>query len=171
MRILNYALLVMVFFIPLSANAADQNDYQKLEVPEVNFEESYFTGNKMHMYLGLGSLVAAGLTGLTAPDGEGVTTTNQPSKNTAHAYFADATLALAGAAIVSGLYLHWEDVNVDNGFMDPDNLHMILTILGSAAYAYAIVKAPSVIGGSSNGHSSAGIAGGALMLTGIAFEW
>jgi len=170
MRFFKYVLLVMVFFMPLHANAADQEGYQKLEVPEINFEESYFTSNKMHMYLGLGSLVAAGLTGLTAPDGEGVVT-NQSSKNTAHAYLAETTLALAGAAIASGLYLHWDDVNVENGLMDPDNLHMILTILGAAGYAYAISKAPGVIGGSSNGHSGAGIAGAAFMLTGIAFEW
>ena len=116
-------------------------------------------------------MLAAGLTGLSAPDGgEGaVVTTQQPSTNTAHYYFANAAAALGGAAIVSGLLLHFDDIEMDA--LDPDTLHMVLTILGTAGYVYAIGKAPKIIGGNSNGHASAGIAGAALMATGIYFEW
>jgi len=152
------------------AYAGELDGYQKMNVPEENhFEESYFTGNKMHMYLGLGSIIAAGLTGLTAPDSEGITATGQSSKKSAHYYLANTAVALGGAAIVSGLILHLDDIEMDA--MDPDTLHMVLTILGTAGYVYAISKAPKVLGGSSNGHAAAGIAGAALMATGIYFEW
>jgi len=153
--------------------AGEDDGYQTLEMPDGGqFQESYFTANKMHMYLGLGSMIAAGLTAVTAPDGpEGavVTTTKSPSTNTAHYYFANAAAALGGAAVVSGLLLHFDDLETD--VMDPDTLHMVLTILGTAGYVYAISKAPKWIGGPSNGHASAGIAGAALMATGIYFEW
>ena len=152
--------------------AGENDGYQTLDMPDGGrFQESYLTANKMHMYLGLGSLVAAGLTGLTAPDGpEGAAvTTKTSSTNTAHYYFANAAAALGGAAVVSGLLLHFDDLETD--VMDPDTLHMVLTVLGTAGYVYAISKAPKWVGGPSNGHASAGIAGAALMATGIYFEW
>lgn len=173
MRYLKYCglLLATALLMPFYANAADQNGFQKVDIPDkTTFEESYFTANKMHMYLGLGSLLAAGLTGLTAPDSEGGATT-QSSKNSSHAYFAYTAAALGGAAIVSGLWQHWDDVHLDNGIMDPDNLHMILAILGTAGYIYAISAAPKVIGGPTNGHAAAGMAGAVLMIPAIAFEW
>lgn len=138
-----------------------------------NFQESWFTGNKMHMYLGLGSLLAAGITGLTAPDSEGVVATVPPqsSTNTTHYYAANAAAALGGAAIVSGLFFHLEDINLDSGLLDPDMLHMLLGIAGTAAYVYAISKAPKVLGGPPAGHPAAGIAGAGLMFTGILLEW
>jgi len=169
-KILGMAVLAACLSVS-QAYAGEVDGYQKLDVPSQPFEESYFTGNKVHMYLGLGSLLAAGLTGLSAPDnGDGaVVTTKQSSTNTAHYYFANAAAALGGAAVVSGLLLHFDDLETD--VMDPDTLHMVLTVLGTAGYVYAISKAPKIIGGNSNGHASAGIAGAALMATGIYFEW
>jgi len=170
-KILGLAVLAMGLGVS-QAYAGELDGYQKLDVPKDNhFEESYFTANKMHMYLGLGSILAAGLTAVTAPDsGDGaVRTTGQSSKNSAHYYLANTAAALGGAAVVSGLLLHFDDIETD--VMDPDTLHMVLTILGTAGYAYAISKAPKVVGGPSNGHAAAGIAGAALMATGIYFEW
>ncbi len=156
-----------------SPSYAGENDgYQTLNIPDGGaFHESKFTANKIHMHLGLASLIAAGLTGLTAPDGGdgAVRTTGQSSKNSAHYYLANAAAALGGAAVVSGLLLHFDDIEMDA--LDPDTLHMVLTILGTAGYVYAISKAPKIVGGSSNGHAAAGIAGAALMATGIYFEW
>jgi len=169
-KILGLAVLTACLGVS-QAYAGAQDGYQKLDIPATTFKESYFTSNKLHMYLGLGSMLAAGLTAVTAPGGsEGaVQTTGQTSKNTAHYYLANAAFALGGAAVVSGLLLHWDDIRMDA--LDPDTLHMVLTILGTAGYAYAISKAPKVIGGPSNGHAVAGIAGAALMATGIYFEW
>ncbi len=152
--------------------AGENDGYQTLNMPDGGkFHESKITPNKIHMHLGLASMIAAVLTGLTAPSsGDGaVQTTGQSSKNSAHYYLANAAAALGGAAVVSGLLLHYDDIEADA--MDPDTLHMILTVLGTAGYVYAISKAPKVLGGSSNGHAVAGIAGAALMATGIYFEW
>jgi len=159
--------------VPCQVYGEENEGYEKLDVPpQASFEESYFTANKMHMYLGLGSLIAAGLAGVTAPDSEGtVVATQQSSTNTTHYYLATAAAALGGAAVVSGLILHLDDIQMDNGLMDPDTLHMVLGILGTAGYAYAISKAPKIIGGPSNGHAAAGMAGAALMATGIVLEW
>jgi len=156
------------------AFAENQEGYQKLDVPDqATFEESYFTANKMHMYLGIGSLVAAGLAGMTAPDAENpaVVAQQKRSTNTTHYYLGTAAAALGGAAVVSGLMLHLDDIQMNNGVLDPDTLHMVLTMLGTAGYVYAVSKGPRVIGGPSNGHAAAGMAGAALMATGIAFEW
>ncbi|MDQ6991697.1 MAG: hypothetical protein Q9M11_08210 [Mariprofundaceae bacterium] len=165
--------VMAVLFSVSQVYAGEQDGYQKLDIPDKPFEESYFTGNKMHMYLGLGSIIAAGITGITAPGGsEGTATTaatQTNAQNTMHAYAATAAAALGGAAIVSGLLLHFDDIETD--VMDPDTLHMLLTILGTAGYVYAISKAPKVTGTGTNGHATAGIAGAALMATGIYLEW
>ncbi|MDQ6961252.1 MAG: hypothetical protein Q9M28_01795 [Mariprofundaceae bacterium] len=160
------------------SNAIGQEEYKKkpeykaYKMPSEPFQESWFTGNKAHMYLGLGSLLAAGVAGMTAPDSEGaVVVPNQPSTSTTHAYAAKAAAALGGAAVVSGLWYHFEDITLDDGIMDPDMLHMLLGIAGTAAYVYAISKAPKVIGGPPAGHAAAGIAGAGLMFTGIVLEW
>ncbi|MDQ6994130.1 MAG: hypothetical protein Q9M18_00865 [Mariprofundaceae bacterium] len=159
-----------VLFSVSQVYAGEQDGYQKLDVPDKPFVEPMLTGNKIHMHLGLASLIAAGLTGLTAPDSENAAgNTGQSSKNTAHYYLANAAAALGGAAVVSGLILHLDDIEMDA--LDPDTLHMILGILGTGAYVYAISRAPKVLGGNSNGHATAGIAGAALMATGIYFEW
>lgn len=159
------------------SNAIGQEDYkgkpkyQAYQMPSEPFQESWFTGNKMHMYLGLGSIIAAGVAGMTAPESDGVVVPNQSSTNTSHYYAANAAAALGGAAIISGLWYHLEDINLEDGLMDPDMLHMLLGIAGTAAYVYAISKAPKVIGGPPAGHAAAGIAGAGLMFTGIVLEW
>jgi hypothetical protein len=133
-----------------------------------DFEEPFFTANKMHMYLGLGSLLSAGLAAVTAPDYEGLTPAQrsvaQQDKGFHH-YAGITAAALGGAAIASGFMFHWDDVSLENGLLDPDNLHMLLGILGTAGYALAVSQAP---GGS---HSGAGAAGAAAMLVGIYLTW
>ncbi len=135
-----------------------------------NFEESWLTADKMHLYLGLGSLTAAVVAGMTAPEtGPGNAGTN--AKKTGHYYAAATAAALGGAAVASGLLLHWDDISLDDGITSPDMLHMLLGIAGASAYFYALSRAPKIVGGPSNGHASAGIAGAALMTTAIALEW
>jgi len=164
------AMLFSILILPLQGFAED-NGFQELKIPETKFEEPRFTGNKIHMHLGLAAIIAAAITGITAPDSEGAVNTGQTSKNTVHYYAANATAALSAAAVVSGLYLHLDDISLDYGITDPDMMHMILTTVGTAAYFYAISKAPKVLGGNSNGHATAGILGAGLMFTGIALEW
>ncbi len=164
-------LLLSMLLFSASVEAAGEG-YKPANIPQVNtFEEPVFTANKMHMYLGLGSLAAAALTGALAPGGDGVVATNQSATNTPHYYAANAAIALGGAAIVSGLILHWDDITLANGILDPDLMHMMLGVLGTAGYVYAASKAPRLIGGPSNGHAAAGIAGAAMMMTAIAYQW
>ena len=146
-----------LFALPWLASAEEQGGYQKMDVPDAPFEEPMFTGNKIHMHLGLASIIAAAITGVTAPDSEGGATTKTNAKNTVHAYAAQAASALGGAAVVSGIVLHLFDIEMDA--MDLDTLHMILTTLGTAAYYYASSKAPQTTGVGCNDHAPTGICG------------
>ncbi|HKJ62218.1 MAG TPA: hypothetical protein VKA94_09530, partial [Hyphomicrobiales bacterium] len=86
-----------------------------------------------------------------------------------HHYAAYTAAALGGAAVVSGLLLHADDLTPD--FLDPDTAHMILGILGTAAYAYAVSKGPKKLGMGAGNHAAAGMAGAAVMATAIYLEF
>jgi len=158
-----------------AAQAADA-EFKKLELPEEpQFEESWLTANKLHMYLGLGSLLAGAIAGATAPEApEGVVVPPAQRKsatNTTHHYAAKAALYLGGAAVLSGLILHWDDLVNGEGLLDPDRMHAILGTLATVGFALALTQGPKKIGDPSNGHSTYGFLGGALMLAAIAYEW
>lgn len=115
------------------------------EVRQGEFEPSWLTGSKVHQYLGLGTIVAAGLTALTAPDDGcehncSTTTTTPRQTNGTHAHLAKATIAMAAATIVTGVAAHWDDIHLADGFTDPDNLHVMLGVSGAALMAYAVNK-------------------------------
>jgi hypothetical protein len=138
------------------------------------FEPPLITGSKVHQYLGLGTIVFAALTAVTAP-GEGCETNctaqaNQPRQtNGTHAKLAKATVAMAAAAIATGLVVHWDDFHLADGITDPDNLHALLGITGAALMAYAVNKSKN----SAVPVSHAGIAElGALgMVAAIKITW
>lgn len=159
----------------IQASAADSG-YQTLDLPDAGeYKESWLTANKLHLYLGLGSMAAAIVTAATAPEEpeEDVIQVNQRknAKKTTHYYAAMTAAALGGAAVASGFLLHWDDITNSEGLMDPDVMHLILGLVGTAGYLWAISKAPKFVGDSNNGHSAAGILGGALMATAIVIEW
>jgi hypothetical protein len=144
------------------------------EVKQSEFKPSWLTGSKVHQYLGLGTIVAAGLTAMAAPDdgceGNCTATTTKPREtNGTHAKLAKATVAMAAATIVTGVLVHWDDIHVADGFIDPDNLHVILGVSGAALMAYAVNKSKN----SSVPVSHAGIAElGALgMIAAIKITW
>jgi hypothetical protein len=144
------------------------------EVKQNEFKPSWLTGSKVHQYLGLGTIVAAGLTAMAAPD-EGCeqncsATTKKPREtNGTHAKLAKATVAMAAATIVTGVMAHWDDISLGDGFRDPDNLHVILGVSGAALMAYAVNKSKN----SAVPVSHAGIAElGALgMVAAIKITW
>ncbi len=115
------------------------------EIKKSEFEPSWLTGGKVHQYLGLGTIILAGLTAATAP-GEGceqncTAQANQPrDRNGTHAKLAKATVVMAAAAIATGLVSHWDDFHLEDGFTDPDNLHVLLGVTGAALMAYAVKK-------------------------------
>lgn len=138
------------------------------------FEPPLITGSKVHQYLGLGTIVMAALTAATAPDSgcenNCAAVANQPRQtNGTHAHLAEATVAMAAAAIATGLIVHWDDFKLSDGITDPDNLHILLGVTGAALMAYAVNKSKN----SAVPVSHAGIAElGALgMLTAIKITW
>lgn len=139
------------------------------------FKEPIFTLNKTHKFLGISTIAAAAATMLTAP-GESCETncpppSQQPPRNRTgtHAKLARATVALATATIVTGILAHWDDIHLDNGITDPDNLHALLGITG----AFLMEKAVNKSAGSAVPVSHAGEAelGALLMVVGIKMVW
>ena len=141
--------------------------------PAAEFEPKLFTSKKVHQYLGIGTLMLAGLTMMTAPgDGceENCNAHQARPVNGTHAELGKATAVMAIATVASGLIAHWDDVNVEDGWADPDNLHVMLGVTGAALLAYAVNKSMNV---SSGQVSHAGMAElGALgMLIAVKLEW
>jgi hypothetical protein len=141
--------------------------------PKKHFEPSLITPSKVHEYLGLGTIVLAGLTAITAP-GDGCenncTAQSGPRQtNGTHAKLAKATVAMAETAILTGLIVHWDDFHLADGIMDPDNLHILLAATGAGLMAWAVNRSKS----SAVPISHAGIAElGALgMVAAIKITW
>lgn len=143
--------------------------------PKPEYVPPLLTGSNTHLALGLATIVAAGLTAVTAPDngcGERTACPNPPPPrqvNGTHAQLAKATVGLAAATIATGLLVHWDDFHLADGWKDPDNLHVLLGVSGAALMAYAVNKSAN----SSVPVSHAGIAElGALgMIVAIKMTW
>jgi peptidoglycan/LPS O-acetylase OafA/YrhL len=133
--------------ILLAANDTPQEKSAKKTAPiaiNTDFQESWFTGAKVHQYLGLATIVAAVATAASAP-GEGCEkncTGPLPPRDTTgrHAKLAQATVNLAAATIITGLIYHWNDFSTEDGWTDPDNMHVMLGVGGALAMAYAVQK-------------------------------
>lgn len=135
------------------------------------------SGSNVHKYLGLGTIVLAGMAAMSAPEGNGegcehnsCTVSNAPRDvNGTHAKLAEAAAVMGIAAVASGLISHWDDFSLEDGWSDPDNLHVLLGVTGAALMAYAVNKSMN----SSVPVSHAGIAElGALgMVVAIKFTW
>ncbi len=135
------------------------------------WHEPWVTGNKAHEYMGIGSLVLAGLTVLTAPDSEEGTAAGKPSGTDLHQALATGAAALGIGAVATGFVYHLDDIHLDNGITDPDNLHMLLGLIGTAGYLVALSQAPDEPNYSETSHSTAGIIGGISMIAAIKLEW
>ena len=144
------------------------------EIRKSGFEPATFSGSNAHKYLGLGTIVFAAMTGITAPEDNECETAPCPppqprETNGTHAKLARATVALAAATVVTGLAAHWDDVHFEDGITDPDNLHALLGTAGMLTMAYAVSRAADPY--SSNGHAGKAIAGAALMAVAIKITW
>ncbi|MFA6120684.1 MAG: hypothetical protein WCT35_03475 [Sideroxydans sp.] len=159
----------------LAANETDvlvkKESAPVVTAPKEPYEPPLLSGSNTHLALGLATIVAAGLTAVTAPEeNEGAIPANyKRDTNGAHAQLAKATVALAAATIASGLIVHWDDFHFEDGFSDPDNLHALLGVTGAALMAYAVNKSAN----SSVPVSHAGVAElGALgMIVAIKLTW
>ena len=140
--------------------------------PAAEFEPPLLSGSNVHKYLGLGTIALAAATAMSASEGcEHNCPANQPRDVTGtHATLAYATTAFAAATIATGLITHWDDFSLEDGWSDPDNLHVLLGVAGAALMAYAVQKSASQ---STGKVSHAGIAElGALgMVVAIKLTW
>lgn len=147
----------------------DNNDHPAGESTDTPFEEPLITPDKLHGYLGVASFLAAVVAGATAPDSENPALNGQPAPKGVHHYAGLTAAALGGAAVLSGFLLHSEDLEPD--FMDPDTAHMLLGVLSTAAYAYAVSKGPKKYGMGTGQHAAAGIAGAGMMAFALYLEF
>ncbi len=118
------------------------------------FEEPWFNGNKAHKYLGIGSIALATLALLSPKEEDGP-----------HEAFAKGAAALGGAAVASGLVVHWDDIANGGGLSDPDNQHALLSALGALGFALAVSEAPEAE------HAGPGAVGFVAMAIGIRLTW
>jgi len=150
--------------ILLAQADAEANGGYEVSDPRVSKEKGLFTGKRIHQYLGFGSLAFAIAAAAAAPETEGAIKPSRSKVNT-HRALGITAAALGGAAIANGFYVHGDDFNLDNGWMDPDNMHVLLAILGTAGYVTALATNGKGV------HAAAGASGAALMGLGIALEW
>lgn len=162
----------------LAANEADvlvkKDSAPVVSAPKEPYEPPLLSGSNTHLALGLATIVAAGLTGMTAPE-EGCEHNCGPTPvardvNGTHAKLAYATVALATATIASGLITHWDDFHLEDGITDPDNLHVLLGVTGAAMMAVATANSAKVKTGQAS-HAGLAMAGAAGMIVAIKMTW
>lgn len=162
----------------LALNDTEAATNQAVAVPTTvrpaEFKPSLFTSGNAHQYLGLGTIVLVGLAAVTNP-GEGCEhncVAPQPPRQTsgtAHTRFARAAATMAAATVASGLIAHWDDFHLEDGFTDPDNMHVMLGAAGALLMMSAVHKSAN----STTQTSHAGMAelGGLAMAVAIKLTW
>lgn len=156
----------------LTANDSDvtkANINNKPAISTAEFEPPLLSKRKTHQYLGLSTIALAALTALTAPEDCNGIDCPPRDVNGTHATLAKATIAMAAATIATGLYAHWDDFSLADGWSDPDNLHVLLGVTGAALMAYAVnISANSSVPVS---HACIAEAGALLMVVAIKLTW
>ena len=155
----------------LAANDADASKAKAETAPATpvaEFEPKLLSGSKIHQYLGIGTVALAGLTFATHihpadPNGP-------RSVNGTHGELGKATAVMALATVATGLYAHWDDFSLEDGWSDPDNLHVLLAATGAALMAYAINKSATQSTGTVN-HAAMAELGAVGMIVAIKLTW
>lgn len=143
-------------------------------VPESEFKPPLISGRKVHQYLGLGTVMMAGLTMLAAPEScerNCPPPSQQPrqTSGTTHTRLARATAAMAAATVLSGLVFHWSDIHWEDPFTDPDKLHARLGAAGALLMIYAVNK--SAHSTEPTSHAPIAELGVVTMLVAIKLTW
>ncbi len=130
-------------------------------------KDPLFSADKLHEYLGIGTIVLAAATALTAPEGcEANCTNNPPRTSGTHQSLGRATRAMALSAVATGLLFHWDDMHLfEDGIKDPDTQHWLLAGAGALLLANAVSKAPA------SSHSTQAEIGALMMAVGIKITW
>jgi len=139
---------------PLMLASSDDSSMTTMATDTTNiYKERLITANKLHKYMGIGSIGAALLTTVMPKEEDG-----------AHEALGKTAAALGVGAVITGLIFHWDDFDLSNGFSDPDNLHLALTTLGTLGFVTAVGEAPA-------GHAGPGLGGAVSMAIGIKMVW
>lgn len=136
------------------------------------FEPPLITPGHLHEWLGVATVAAAAATFLTHTDAckePGCDTLAPRDTQGTHAQLGRATAALALATVTSGLLVHWDDFHLEDGWKDPDNLHVLLGVTGAALMAYAINK--SARSDTTVSHAGMAEAGALGMMLAIKMTW
>jgi hypothetical protein len=112
----------------------------------------WYERNNLHKYLGLGTIALTGLT-IVSPKAE----------NGPHEYFARGAAALSVAAVATGVFAHWDDI--DASWRNPDTQHAALGTLGALAMLAAVAQ------GGKAGHVGLGALGTVGMVVAIKLTW
>ena len=157
-------------WLQLAANGTDGDDTLAKQVMVAqpaaqSAENDWFTPNKIHKYLGLGSVGLAALAILAPKPGDENNTSGEKSEGGIHHDLAVAATALGAAAVATGFAFHYKDIDLSKGFKDPDNLHMLLGTAAELAFLVAVSQAPN------SGHVAPGVLGAVAMVTAIKIEW
>ena len=113
---------------------------------------AWYGRNELHKYFGLGSIGFAGLTFLSPKTEDGP-----------HAFFARGAAALGVAAVATGLFAHWDDL--DANWRNPDTQHALLGALGTLGFLAAVAQ------GGKEGHAGLGALGTVSMAVAIKLVW
>jgi len=127
-------------------------------------EAPWFTANKVHEYLGLGSLLLAGVA-IVAPKEGGEGDASGDSNGGAHHNLATGAAILGAGAVLTGAIFHFDDLEFGRGLKDPDNLHALLATIGALGFAMAVSQAPD------DSHAAYGIVGAVSMAAAIKITW
>lgn len=145
---------------PVFLAAADDQSASKMKMMvEENeaaneYEDRLFTANTVHKWLGIGSVAAALIAAVSPKEEDGT-----------HEHAAKASAALAVGAVATGLVYHNEDISVEGGFKDPDNLHALWAGLGAVGITMAAATGPD------SPHATYGSLGAIGMIIGIKYTW
>jgi peptidoglycan/LPS O-acetylase OafA/YrhL len=159
----------------LAANEADAGQAGgAFATPATEFHPPWISGRKVHQYLGLSTVVLAGLTVLATPEescGNCQGTSQQPrqTSGTTHTRLARATAAMAVATVMAGLLFHWNDIHLEDDFTDPDKLHARLAAAGALLMLYAVNKSEKSAVPVS--HAAMAELGAAAMVVAIKLTW
>ncbi|MGC2047967.1 MAG: hypothetical protein WA635_05075 [Gallionella sp.] len=162
------------YLLALNEDAVAKDQAEVSAASAAEFKPPLFTGSKVHQYLGLGTVLAVGLTALSAPDDEcesncAVGSQPRQTSGTTHTTLARTSAVLAAATLATGLLYHWDDFHLEDGFSDPDNQHVMLATAGALLMLFAVNKSAN----SSVPTSHAGYAelGGVAMAVAIKLTW
>lgn len=140
--------------LAMNESGAPESKAKSAKALHVNFKEPSFSPEKIHQYMGLTTLGLVALTAVLPKEEDGP-----------HEMAGTAAAVMAGATVTNGLIFHWDDFHFEDGFTDPDNMHMMLGTLGAVLMLVAVSQAPE------GGHAGLGIGGGVAMATAIKINW